>query len=350
MDNPLASLLRFGAALGGLLLALEGGARAAGPLLHASTNRGLAKLALLDRQGPGVAVVLAGSSRTQDGISPRLLAAEVAAQGGPPLRAFNLAFTSSTLATLEAEARLLAGRPGLRLVVLELSGPQLAEGGVAWAEQPIGEGGSLEERLGQGVRARVALVRERAALIPEDLLRFLVLLAPAGRLDGSEVHASEQLAAALGHWRGDDGSAAGWEPPLLEPAPAAGPPGAPTAAPTASGALAPGHPLLPALQRLRSLALALRASGVQVAFAVPPLSPEARGYGHDAEARHPFQELAGALAREFPVFDGTRLVPQDRARFHDTTHLNAAGRAGWSRGLGRALVRAGLLAGPQGRR
>lgn len=329
MDNARASLLRFGAALGGLLLALEGGARIAGPRLHAGTNRGLAKLALLERQGP-IDLVFAGSSRTQDGVSPRLLAIEVAGQGGPVLRAFNLAFTSSTLATLEAEAKLLAGRPGLRLVVLELSAPQIADGRVSWVEknEELSDG-SLEGRLGQGVRAHVTLVRERAVLIPENLARFFALLAPAGRLDGSEVHVAEQLAAAAGIWRPDDTVSDGWEPPLL----------------LAGEPLLPGAALEQTGQRLLALARVLRGSGVQVAFAVPPLSPEARAYEHDAEAKDPFQALARSLAREVPVFDGTKLVSRDRGQFHDTTHLNTAGRAGWSRGLGRALGRAGLLAG-----
>jgi hypothetical protein len=326
--------LHFVLALALCAASLEACARGLGERLHACTNRGLYKLALLERRGP-VAIVFLGSSRTQDGVSPRLFEDEAVrtAQrlpGGPS--SFNLAFTATSLPSLEREAALLLerrqepGRSELTAVLIELSSPQLEEGPVAWEEHPApaadsAGGAALEAAMGAAARDHLAVVRDRAALIPENLGRLAALLAPRGRLDGSEVKAFEQLGAAFSLWTPADADAAGWRPPRVEAGPA----------------LPGGHPFAAAETRLEAVAQRFYAAGVVPVFVIPPLSPEAHQYGHDAEAAPRFQALAAALAARFRVLDGTRLTPPKSA-FHDTTHLNARGRAGWSRGLARALT------------
>ena len=335
-DSAGRRLLRFALALALCGASLELGARALGERLHASTNRALYKLALLERRGP-VTTVFLGSSRTQDGVSPRLFEDESQRLGQERRErawSFNLAFTSTSLASLEAQAVLLTSGPGtaaatgsgLRAALIELSAPQLLDGQVAWEEQgaapsssPTG-GAALEAALGAAAHDHLALVRERAALIPENLGRLAALLAPKGRLDGSEVKAVEQFGAALGLWAPADADAAGWRPPRVLP----------------GSALPAGHALAAAQARLETVARRFEAAGVRPVFVLPPLSPEAHQYGHDAEASPGFQALAAALAGRYRVLDGTRLA-LPKSAFHDTTHLDAQGRAGWSRGLARAL-------------
>lgn len=327
MSSDRARLLRFLLALALLLAGAEALVRAGEPLLVAAGNRGQAKLRLLARQGR-VDALFVGLSRTQDGVSPRVFAAELAAGGleTASFASFNLGFTSTNLDSLEALAERVAARPGVRLFVVELSEPQLNGG-----PSILGDGAApedrallLEDRLAAAARRHVALLRERAALVPENLARLPALLSPAGRLDGSEVTLAAQLGALLG-WTGWEPAAIGapWPaPPLVQPSPASG-----------------GAPLSPevARQAERLEALARRLGADRVVFAVPPLSTGGHETDRDVEREPAFQALLARLARTAPVLDGSRL-PGPRELFHNPSHLNHRGRAAWSRALARALA------------
>ena len=304
-------LLRYLCGMALVLGALEGAFRLRERELAACGDRILTKAAVLDRQGP-VEVLFFGTSRSWDAISPRLFTEELEhLRPGLTLRGFNLAVTSATLETLESLAGRFARRPGLRLAVIELSGPQLELARPAADEEKSAITAFAERHL--------RLIRYRSALRGESLERLPELLFYPRRMDGSEILLVDQLRAAASIRE------ARAEPVDLAPLrPAPLPAGAPSADPRAARLLAVGR--------------LLRAS-LPVVFVVPPIQggePAMRPY-------------AAALAVEFPVWD-FGAAPLPPSAFRDTTHLDRAGRALFSRMLAAELARADLLPSPVSRR
>lgn len=289
----------FGVAL--VLSLLEGGFRLFEAEIAASANRLSTKAALLGKQGR-VDALFFGTSRLWDGISPRIFASAF-----PGARAFNLAVTSSNIADLEELAARFASRPGLRLAVIELDEQQLSPPPRAY--EPVSRIESIAARCSR-------LIAHRAALRGESLERLPQLLFYAGKMDGSEVHLLEQIDALLGR-------------------------AAPSSLLTDENALrpvlvAPGAPLADAaLERLLSAARLFRDVGVTAAFVVPPVRAL-----NEREPR--MREKRAAVAREFPVLD-FELAPIPPALWRDGSHLNAQGRALFSRVLAREVARLGLL-------
>jgi hypothetical protein len=292
--------------LGGVCAALalvEGAFRVFEREISASASRVETKAALLEKQGP-VEVLFFGTSRFWDGIAPRRFAAAF-----PGLRAFSLAASGAKLPTLESEAGRFAGRPGLRLAVIELSAPQLDPG--APPDTPAGEV--------EGVAAGwLKLVAHRAALRGESLLRLPQLLLFARWMDGSEVRFVDQIASLLGRGQTD-------APRLdLRPAPVE---------PSPSG---PG----PLASRLAAAGRRLRGAGAEVVFVMPPLL--------SCEPAEDVGPIAASLAREFPVWD-YRAAALPRGAFRDCSHLDRSGRISFTQLLAVQAARDGLLHAHAGR-
>jgi len=286
--------------LGGFCAALalvEGAFRIFEAEISASASRVETKALLLEKQG-AVDVLFFGTSRFWDGIAPRRFAAAF-----PGVRAFSLATSAAKLETLESETRRFAHRRGLRLAVIELSGPQLDP-----AEPPEPSPAGIEAAAGRYLR----LVAHRSALRGESLLRLPELLLFPGRVDGSEVRFIDQLASALGLPE-DPGARLD-----LRPAPV---PSSPLEAGTRA-------------RRISAVASSLRAAGVQVVFVLPPILP--------CEPAEDVAAVAASLAREFAVWDYRRAaLPADAWR--GCSHLSRAGRIAFTRALAEEAAREGLL-------
>ena len=293
-------LLRYVAGTCAVLALAEGGFRLFAVELSASVSRAGTKAALLDKQGR-VEVLFLGTSRLWDGISPRTFSAAF-----PGVHAFSLAASGAKLGTLEALAKRFAHRPGLRLAFVELSSPQLDPSPAQEAE-PTG----LE-----AVAARYSmLIANRGALRGESLERLPGLLLYPRRLDGSEVHLGEQLAALLRQKPGTPYD----ELRMVSPD-----------YPARTGSSAPADP---SVARLLAVARGLRAASVAVVFVVPPL-----------EACEPPEDMSAAaavLSPEFPVWNYQR-APLPAAAFRDCGHLAARGRTAFSRSLAAQAARAGF--------
>jgi hypothetical protein len=309
--RPVSRLARYVLGVLAVFAALEAAFRIWEPEVAACGHRVATKALLLDKQGPMEALFF-GTSRTWDAVSPRLFSEESAAlQPGIAARGFNLAVTSSNLDTLEQMARRFAGRPGLRLALLELSQPQLDPG------EPEGPPRDALEEL---FARRLRLIAHRTALRGESLERLPELLFFPRRMDGSEVRFADQLAAALGRQ----------EPraPPVDLAPLA-------PAPVAPAPIAPDASVAdPRAARLDAVARLLRERGAAVVFVVPPV--------HESDRTAAVRAVAASLARDWPVWDfGAAPFPEQM--FRDGSHLNRAGRALLSRLLAVETARAGLL-------
>jgi hypothetical protein len=311
------------------VLALLGGCelwvRSHEALFRAATHRALAKAALLDRQGP-IDVLFVGTSRTQDGVSPRIFSQRLAAIGvAAPVRAFNVAFTSSSLETLEYLAGRYAGREGLKLVALELSVPQLKNETPPW-EDPSRPPGTWEDGLFEALEKHIRLVAHRKALLGENLIRLPGLVFFPHKLDGSEVMLTDQLRQAL-DWRSDSRTpdeAESWRPSVVLPASIPG-----------------GTVESQWVPRMAKIARSFTDRRTRVVFVVPPLATA----DASAEERAPmmkkmFADLA--TASESEVWDFSEQTHGDDF-FRGATHLNERGRSAFSRALAERAVVAGFF-------
>ena len=127
MSEPLRRLIFFALGLLLWLAALEWLVRHNSALFEAASHRALTKVAIF-QQHPRVEILFLGTSRTQDGVSPALVSRTIqgiAPELGP-VPGFNAAFTAATLDLVAAQIPRFGFRPGLKVVVLELSAPELS--------------------------------------------------------------------------------------------------------------------------------------------------------------------------------------------------------------------------------
>jgi hypothetical protein len=277
-------------------------------------------------QRPRVDILFLGTSRTQDGVSPDLVTRtleEVALKPGKII-GFNAAFPGSSLDALTSLARRFARRPGLRLLAIELSEPQLANEPAPWeiSDQPPA---TLEDWLARGLSAKVALVRYRSAFLPDNLGRLPALLVFGPALSGWETLGSDQVASWLGH---QEKPATGFDPALWRPALFKPDSPARTLEPEADQQAT----------RLAGIADSYRAKGVQVVFIIPPMMRAAGPVPERGRLKPLFAEVARRSGCE--VWDYASLKLPD-GLFHDPSHLGREGRAHFSQALAGQM--AGLL-------
>lgn len=304
-----------------LLVALEVFERSHSALFAATTHRGLTKVAMFERH-PRVSVLFLGTSRTQDGVSPDLATRtlqEIAPELGV-LPGFNAAFTGASLGALLSLAPRFEDRRDVRLVVIELSEPQIFNEAAPW-DEPQRAAVTLEDRLGDAVQ-HVAIVRYRKALIGQNLGRLPSLLA-ATSMGGWETKGSEQFAAWMGRReaRATGFDPVRWRPDILRPTSPAAP---------------LGEAERDVANQLASLASRFRMHGITPIFAVPPLAAG----DLDAPERHDLQALFAEVARrgQCEVWNFAPVQLPD-ALFRDISHLNREGRAHYSEALAHEIAR-----------
>jgi len=302
--------------------ALETLVRWKAPLFAAASHRALTKAAIFDLH-PDVSVLFLGTSRTQDGVSPPLVtrALKESAPELGNLAGFNAAFTGSSLEALMALAPRFYARKGMRLVVIELSGPQITNDPSAW-EEPALEDKTIDDKLARAAR-EIAFIRYRKAFIPENFGRLIKLMAFGSSLSGWETRTSDQIAS----WRGrQEASAADFDAKLWSPEVFA-----PTVAP---------QPLKRANEEvcvaLLQLVQQFQAQGVKVAFAVPPLSKKWKRAAERDQLRPLFSEIARRGQCE--VWNYSELPLNDRF-FGNPSHLGSVGRAHYSAALAVQVAR-----------
>ena len=302
MSRGSTRLLLLAATILGLLCALEVLCRVEPEGLAAVAHRVRFKLALLHAKGP-VDFVTLGTSRSNDGIDPKLLALG---------NGFSAATPSSSLPTLEFQAGQLGPQ---KLVFVELSRPQGEPTALDDAAPPPGS--FTGDPVGEWLHGHSALLQVRRAFALENLPRVAGLLA-ARSLDGSEWFRSRQLIETF-------------RPPLPPPGVADDAAWRPVAADATPVTLDEnGARIVAGYDRAVA---SLRASGAKVVLVSPPLGnlwrveecvPELNGLRAEVSRR------TGA-----PLLDFTCAAVDDRW-FVDGQHLSSPGRARYSKALGDA--------------
>jgi hypothetical protein len=320
--RPELQLLRFALGLALLLGALEVLVRRNIPLFEGASHRMLAKVAMFGEQRR-VDFLFFGTSRTQDGLAPRLVCRHLAELSPEfkELAGFNAASTGSNYEDLLTVAPRYLQRPGLRAVIIELSPPHLSNPS---SLPPVVEAETTApDRLARALK-QVALIRYRTAFLTDNLGRLPALLCFSSRLSGCETRGSEQLAAVLG-W--PESSPQGFDAQLWEPTVIVAP-GKPT-------------PLSPELEtaagQITALAQTYTEQGIRVIFSVPPLTARHQPAPERDTLKPLFSEVARRTGCE--VWDFAAQPRPDKF-FKDSSHLTRKdGRAHWSYALAQQLAR-----------
>lgn len=315
--SPLRRLCFYVAGLLIFACAAEGFVRRYDRLFYAASHRALTKAAIFDDH-PQVDFLFLGTSRTQDGVSPNLLRKALGEMfpQHPTYHAFNAAFTGSSIEALESLAARYSERTSLKLVLIELSAPQLGNLPAPWEESPPATAADLEGRLAQWMQS-VRLVRYRHSLVSDNLSRLPSLLLFSRHLTGWETKGSDQIAAWLGKEEtpARDFNPAHWIPSKVTPN---------RARQTLEAKLETQ------VDRMSSIARLYHNRNISVVFVVPPLDP---GF-QEAPERKDWGAFFSEVARrsESEVWDFSAASAPSRF-FRDPSHLSAEGRAHFSRAL-----------------
>ncbi|MSU32713.1 MAG: hypothetical protein EXS25_08670 [Pedosphaera sp.] len=295
-------------------------------LFSAASHRALAKVAMFERHSR-VDILFLGTSRTQDGVSPALIA-EAVTKFSPALgeiRGYNAAFTSSSLDALEALGSRFLSKPELKLVVIELSDPQQRNPATPWNGDVVKASPStLEGRLIQWAQ-KIYCVKQRSAFVSDNITRLPALLLFAPSLGGWEVKGSDQLTVWLGHREkpAEDFDFKAWQPVML-----------PSNASNQS--LNTGAEQWVIADRFSQVASQYKARGIQVVFASPPLRHHPSLTSERASMEALFQAVSYRSQCEVWDFSSSKVA--DRF-FRDPSHLNTEGRAHYSKALAVEITR-----------
>jgi hypothetical protein len=188
-------LLGFSLALFACAACIELFARRLEPKVAAVSNRVEFKAALFDGQ-PETQLLFIGTSRFNDGISPKIVS-EVLNGRGRAWRGFNASTPSSSLEALTHVVKRSRQHPGLMLTVIEVSDRQIARDvGFTISDEGERPEAGIEGTLQHAVATHSAVMRHRRAFVLENVPRWAGLLfAPV--FDGSEWFRTNSLFEAL---------------------------------------------------------------------------------------------------------------------------------------------------------
>lgn len=310
--------------VGGLLLVfvgLESLVRVNSSLFEAVADYGRTKVAMFAKH-PRAQFLMLGSSRTEETVSP-ILVTRAIRNIAPELEdvsGFNAAFAGSNLNSLIALAPQFDFSNNLRIVVIEVSEPQIYTPPPP-REEPKSAATSIEDELAEANR-HIHLVRYRKAFLSDKLGRMIALLFFAPRLSGWETKAKDMIASLRGR---EEQSAVDfdeivWTPELFSPS-------------SVPQTLDAHHESIVA--RIVSVAHEFQKRGIKVVFAVPPVKRDFRA-PEKVTMKPLFSEVARRVNSELWNFSP---LPLPDSFFRDESHLGDIGRAHYSQALATQIAR-----------
>jgi hypothetical protein len=292
-------------ALVGCFVVLEIFARRYEALIAAVAHRVAFKVAMFERQ-PETQLLFVGTSRFNDGISPRAVTSAL----GAGWRGFNASTPGSSLEALAYVVQKTAHRDGLRLVLAELSDRQIAvdnEFTVDALPAFTDDAHDAEAWLATRAQARSALLKHRRAWVLENLPRWGGLLA-APWFDGSEWFRTNSLVEWLRP--ASEAPSKPWTPAPIARA-------LPVEAANAHSAAA-----------YAALAAEVMGAGRGIVFVTPPVAAKQRAASCSVTLRALAAEIVERSGAE--VWDFACAETSDEF-FHDgVEHLNERGRQAFS--------------------
>lgn len=281
-------------------------------VFEGASHRMLAKLATFERK-PRVDFLFFGTSRTQDGIAPKLVSRhlqEISPEFGE-LVGFNAAAMTASIDDLLSIAPRYLNQPTLRTVFIELSIPHLGNQSTL-PKSSIPSQSTLEEQLALSLQ-KIALIKYRTAFRPGNLGSISSLLFFSSSMSGCETRFKDIVSA----WLGNDRFLPGNFHQQLGP---------PEIISSQNTVIPLNDELDKVATKLSMLSNLFLEKGIKVIFIVPPASTEPLP---ERDSLVPFyKELARRTHNEVWNFVSLTLP---NTFFKDSTHLSKnEGQPQWS--------------------
>lgn len=290
-------------------------------VFEGASHRLLAKTANYQNK-PHISYVFFGTSRTQDGVAPRLVSRHMQ-QLKPELQP-QIGFNSATMGgSLDDLFQLLPRyleNPELRTVLIEISTPHLGNKPSLPAAN-VGDYKSFEERISYELQ-KFAIIKYRLAFRPGTFGTVISLLLFSPIMSGSEVRLTDFIAAWSGKIEPDpqDFHAEIWTPSPIIPN---------------AADISFNQELENQLIKLKDISSKLKNNGIKVIFYVPPASSAPLP---ERDQLIPFyRELV--YRTQADLWDFSSCAIPDKY-FKDPTHLNKdEGKSSWSFAIAELLAK-----------
>lgn len=251
-------------------------------------------------------VLFLGSSRFKDGISPKLVSKAIQQRYNTQINAFNGALTGTNIQKLEIFFNRSVAKPGLDLVVIEVSYPHLAfDENFSMDEKPAE---SFEEELQNGLIENVKLAAWRKSFRIENFIKSPAILF-ADYLEGSELYRAHLVKDFLDNtpYQYTAADHKLWQPLVIEPNQPMGDDG--------------GDCVMHVLQDIVKLS---KKNEVDLLFVIPPLVNDRKEKETNEEAMVFYQNVANKTGCSILNY-GALDIPE--AVFADQdSHMNKEGR------------------------
>lgn len=272
-------------------------------------------------------ILFLGSSRSQDGVNPTLVA-ETLGKLDPQwknAKAFNAAAPGSGLRRLLYGAEMATKKPGIRLMGVEVSDPYLSDGAWTLPFGSEGEAVDLEGRLQQALSTYSYTIRYRKSFRLDNAIKFPLLIWPNaddgikwfGKVGANSFKQSGPVS--------NDVDSEAWSSLVVAPSPSGN---------TDRNKLLGGSDRY--FSVYRQVAEMARSKGIRLFLYVPPLR-EGNAIECDAAHLQTYKAIASEIQAPL-LLNSCKDMPAEY--FSDEGHLNRAGMDIWSVQLARDLIRA----------
>ena len=272
-------------------------------------------------------VLFLGTSRTQDGVEPRALMKSMTRidPDSEDVELFNAAATASTMDSLKYFVETILCKEGLKLLVIEVSDPQMMNGPTAFEFNEASVPKNTEEHLQKFLSDHSCLVRHRK-LFRLDSLRRIPTLWLSDFSVGTELFRRAVLSDLAERIDRDavaqEAGTGRWKPEAIPPA-------------DKLSELKLSEQQIKAVQVYKEIVVVARRSDVEVLFMIPPLRGEWADKEFDPHHQAFYQGLSFETGRTVLATASRGLNP---LFFRDDSHLNKMGRTLWSDQLAGAMV------------
>ncbi|MBT3293804.1 MAG: hypothetical protein HN919_10215 [Verrucomicrobia bacterium] len=272
-------------------------------------------------------VLFLGTSRTQDGVEPRELMKSMARidPDAEDVEIFNAAATASNMDSLKHFVENILCKEGLKLLVIEVSDPQMMNGPLASELDEASAPKHTEAHLQKCLRDNSYLVRHRK-LFRLDSFRRIPTLWMSDFSVGTELFRRALLKDMVEKIDRDalaqEAGTGRWKPEAIPPA-------------DKLSELTLSEPQIKAVQVYTEIVAVARRSHVDVLFMIPPLRGEWAAKEFDPHHQVFYQTLSFETGRPVLTTAARELNPRF---FRDDSHLNKMGRTLWSDQLAGAIV------------
>lgn len=263
-------------------------------------------------------ILFLGSSRFKDGISPKLVSRVLQEKCSQEIKAFNGALTGTNIQKLEIFFKRSVTKPGLDLVVIEVSYPHFAFDENFTMEIKPAEG--FEEELQNGLMENIKLAAWRKSFRIENFIKAPAILF-ADYLEGSELYRAHLVKDFLDTtpYQYTEADHKLWQPLVIKPNQPIGNDG--------------GDNSVRILQDIVKLA---KKHDVDLLFVIPPLVNDRKTEETSEKAMVFYQNIANKTGH--PILNYGALNIPEKVFSDQDSHMNKEGRHLFSNAIAQPIA------------